>query len=147
MRYYIEKWWPFVIGAVCASIFAWTYDCIKAPNDFIDKLTNSALVVCGTLLGFLLTITTILSAIISRRMDFVKANKDAYKALHSYLRVAIWFNLGTITVTIITPTIYAYTIFEPAYQVLHISIVFAIAITWAASVRFTSIFVRLLSDH
>ena len=145
-RYHIESKYPIVAAAIATWLFYRFYLVLKNPVGLLGEIVESALVVCGTLLGFLLTITTIINAINTRRMQFIKA-QGGYSTLMQYLRLAILLNIITVSIAIITPLLYAIHALEDYVAYCHAIQIFIISWTWIASIRFTIVFVRLLSDE
>src|SRR6201996_5066114 len=88
----IERNYPWVLTVfVTFLVFKFSGFIVKFDT-LIPALTQSALTISATLLGFLLTILTIINSITTRRMDFVKTG-GGYPALLSYLSKAIISNL------------------------------------------------------
>lgn len=91
MIYYIEKYGPFSLGIIVAILAKFYFPKEFLQTEFWRNLSNNFFTLSTTLLGFLLTITTILKSISTRAMDFIKdANKIS--ELQQYLSGAIYMN-------------------------------------------------------
>lgn len=144
MRYWVERLWPVTLALAAGAVFFHWSDTLTNTKDLIATLVASALTLSGTLLGFLLTITTIMNAIDTRRMRAVKEG-GAYPLLEQYLRTAIWLNITVVSMVFLIPFIETQ-IEEPRWitgmQAVELLMV---AWAWFASIRFTVVFIRLLS--
>lgn len=144
MRYYSERFWPIIV-ALAAGIgyFVW-YDKVINSKVLIGSLMSSALTLSGTLLGFLLTITTIMGAIDTRRMRAVKEG-GGFPLLEHYLRNAIWLNIIVVSMVFVVPFFDTQLDTPCTVALLHAAQLFLVAWAWFASIRFTVVFIRLLS--
>lgn len=86
--YFAEKYSPLLLSSICTM----SYVCIESKyvniNGLPDKFINNSISVNGTLIGFLLTIFTILNTINTRSMRFVR-DTGKFKDLISYLYIAL----------------------------------------------------------
>ena len=143
-----EKYYPLII-AVVATGSAIKYNHIfKDLPGLIDKLSDNAIGIATTLAGFFLTILTIINAIDTRRMRFVR-EMGLFPRLLKYLNQSIKANVVLIAISFIAKyiehrdkswlSICGRNI--PDYIYLFIFI-----LALLISIRFINIFVRLLTD-
>lgn len=144
--YYLGRIWPLMISIIVVFCFYKLHSKITDINGIMDKLLNTALTVSGTLLGFLLTIVTIITTIDTRRMRFVRQQGQAYTTLQGYLRWAIISNLCTIVVSFMSPVASSFEVLKNDTLYIYYVDAFIIVYTLAASVRFTYVFINLLHD-
>ncbi len=133
------------MSLLCALTFHFLQDKFGEADKLVGKLLDSALVVAGTLLGFLLTITTIMNTIHTRRMAFIKETGN-YPVLHNYLKIAIILNIVTISLVIVTPFVSALKPTGIALNITYSTQLFIILWNWFANIRFTIVFIKLLSE-
>jgi hypothetical protein len=144
VRHLSERFWPIVLALGAGAGFFYWYSKIPDPKALIVALVTSALTLSGTLLGFLLTITTIMNAIDTRRMRAVK-DGGAYPLLEHYLRNAIWLNIAVVSMVFVVPFFDTQLEAPRKIAVLHAVQLALVAWAWFASIRFTVVFIRLLS--
>ena len=96
MSYKTERYYPVIIAVIVTAIFYFNVTRISNLEKLIGDLVGASLIVSATLLGFFLTITTILSTITTRRMRFVK-DSGAYTLLIKYQNFAIWLNVACVS--------------------------------------------------
>ncbi|MFN4247554.1 MAG: hypothetical protein ACK4EY_07510 [Flavipsychrobacter sp.] len=145
MKYFLGKYWPLALSSLITYIFYKLHYLIHSVGDIIDKLLGTALTVSGTLLGFLLTIVTIISAIDTRRMRFVK-QQGGYSTLQNYMRWAIIANLCTIVISFLSPIILSVKSMSEHALYVYLIDVFVVCYTLCVSARFTYVFTTLLHD-
>lgn len=143
--YYKERLWPLLLGVLTGYLFYKYQIKINDLPGFIDKLLNTTLSVSGTLLGFLLTILTIMNSINTRRMHFVRTG-GGLNSLNRYLKWALWFDLLSITIFFIFPLAITQPYFSDYKIQLYTGLVSIIAFTWFLNIRFALIFIKLLTD-
>ena len=149
MRYYFEKYYPLAISALLT--FGSAYSKIFGDDmpTLINQLADNALSISVTLFGFLLTILTLVNSIDTRRMRFVR-DMGGFSRLITYLRVAIFSNLALLAASFLVKYIEHRTGFD------HLSVkgcnmpdylfVFLFIFSILTSLRFTHIFISLLTD-
>jgi len=145
MRYLTERYYPIVLSLLLSILFYEFQDRLEGLEEILKRFLDASLAICGALLGFLLTILTIINTIETRRMRFVR---DAGKLplLNHYLKVALFLNIITITVYFILPIIMSIK-FVCANKIwAHSILIFLISYTWIANIRFSAIFIKLLTD-
>jgi|GEM_PF-4969096 len=140
-----EKFWPLLLTIIALIIFYKYQDKIKDLDKTIDKLLETSLAVSGALLGFLLTILTIINSISTRRMHFVKTG-GGFPLLNHYLKMAIWFDLINISTFFIYPLMASYNFIINYISYIKIGVVGIIIFTWLLNIRFSLIFIKLLTD-
>lgn len=140
----IERFDPLAISVIISILFGLYYSCFVSPSLLLKDLISSSFVVNGVLIGFLLTITTLLHTINTRRMKFVKS-MGGYSRVVKYLNTAIYLNLVSITLYLVMPFFgFAYNIFSDVCR--DGILLFLVLYTWFANIRFTLIFISLIVD-
>ena len=141
----IEKYWPLTLTILLSLLFVKLsfnhYHIGNAVNEMIDRSLN----VSGTLIGFFLTIFTILSTIKTRRMQFIK-EAGLYPRVNRYLIGVIIWHLINISFILFAPIVAKFIHEWYAVKIIQGVMVFTLLFSWSLSIRFVSIFVRLLSD-
>ncbi len=140
----IAKYYPYVIALVIGATFYHYQHSLTNLEEVLKKILDAALTICGVLLGFLLTILTMISTIATRRMQFVK-DSGAYPLLNYYLKTALYSNLITISFYFILPFLIPLENAD-AKDVINAVLIFLISFTWITNIRFSSVFIRLMSD-
>ena len=140
----LSKYYPYAIALILGGLFYCYQHKFTNLEDIIKKTLDAALTICGVLLGFLLTILTIISTIATRRMQFVK-DSGGYPLLNYYLKTALYSNLITISFYFILP--FLSTIESIVFKdIINAVLVFMISFTWLTNIRFSSVFISLMSD-
>lgn len=145
MSYYYEKYYPIVFSIIITTLFFYFQVKMENIDETVKKLLDSALAICGALLGFLLTILTLINTIETRRMRFVKQS-GTFPTLNHYLKVALFLNLLSISIYFIHPILNSIKAIAVYKSQCYTCTVFIISFTWLANIRFTKIFIRLLTD-
>lgn len=143
-----EKWYP-IFGAALVTLLLFLYRTLLEDfHSFNLEIANNALSISVTLIGFLLTILTLINTITSRRMQFIK-DSGAFPRLLGFLRKAIVLNLWLIAFSFlekyINPSKFKIAWIKNEYSIDYCFFFFFLW-TMLASYRFTKIFVTLLSD-
>lgn len=146
MSYYIERYYPYTIAALFALLFHLFREQFQNVDSLISNLANSSLLVSATLLGFLLTVTTIINGIDNRRMRIVK-QQDGFPLLLKYLKSAIHYNILAVSVTIALPFAQAFHRFLDSIAIFNSFHVFIIVLAWASSIRFSVLFIRIIGGN
>lgn len=148
MNYKIEKYYPITITIVVIVVLIIFNGLFKDLPGLIDKISDNALTISSTLVGFFLTILTIINAIETRRMEFIRS-AGLFPRLLKYLNQSIRFNIVLIASSFLIKYL-EHRIFNWAnfkgrniFDYLYIS-VFILCLL--ISIRFINIFVRLLTD-
>jgi len=142
---YFEKYLPVVLSLILSITFFWKYDHIVDANKLVNNLVDSSFVINGVLIGFLLTITTLLHTINTRRMAFVK-DLGGFPKVVKYLNLAIYFNLFSITIYLFLPFFNFIDVIKQS-SLKDSIILFLILYTWLLNIRFTLIFISLIVDR
>jgi len=145
MRYYIERYYPLVLSIIVSGLFYTYHSKIDNLEETVKKLLDAALAICGALLGFLLTILTIINTIDTRRMRFVKES-GAIRLLNRYLKVALYSNIVSISVYFLTPILFSSCESSDTRVIIYTCVVLIVSFTWIANIRFSRLFIKLLSD-
>lgn len=145
MRHWSERLWPLVVAVLFGAGFLYGQPRLEGVGKLLEGLLAAALSVSATMMGFLLTITTILNAIGTRRMRFVRDSPKTYTLLLWYLKVAIWLNIAVVSLALALPFVSVAIGDLPRYglamQVFEVGL---ITWAWCASIRFTVTFIHLL---
>ena len=135
------------LAAFGAGLFLYFHlyrlDLVNAYN----KMVPNSLVISGTLLGFLITILTLLSTIQTRRMQWVRG-AGAYPRLQGFLTITIVWHLVNIFLILLLPIIEELIKYKSLIwsNVLMTIVVFTILYTLTLSVRFIRYFIMLLKE-
>jgi len=141
----IAKYYPYFLALIIAIVFYYFEDKLPNLNEVIKKILDSALVICGALLGFLLTILTLINSINTRRMKFLK-EAGYYPMLNNYLKTALYSNLISISIYFILPILSSINHTHNERNLAYALLIYIISFTWIVNVRFSSIFIKLMTD-
>ena len=145
LRVKIEKYWPITVAAVVTVIFMYFNTKLEDTNSVISDTIDNSLSISGTLIGFFLTIFTILSTVKTRRMKFIK-EAGLYPRVNQYLVAAIIWHLINISLILFLPIIESLKL-PCVYRIIwQTGMIFVIIFSWTLSIRFTSIFLQLLKE-
>lgn len=114
-------------------------------DTLIPLLTQSSLTISATLLGFLLTILTIINTISTRRMQFVKES-GGYPVLLSYLSKAIIANIAVVLFSFVELFLDRSKINCTVTMVADYCFIFVALFSIMLTTRFAIIFIQLLAD-
>ena len=148
MKYKIERYYPFAVSVVLIICFILFKDDWKDFPALIDKVSDNSIGLSTTLVGFFLTILTLLNSIETRRMQFVRSG-GLYPRLIKYLNQAIRFNMFLIALSFIVKYVEhrkEVWLQLKGYNILDYGFLFDLIFTLLISLRFINIFVRLLAD-
>lgn len=144
----IEKYYPLTISVILTvSIFIIDRGLIKAIN--FSELINSTLIVFSVLLGFLLTVTTLMHTIDNEKMNALRTTGN-YKDLIKYLNKAVYSALFTSIFSLFTPLLKTFVFFRTPYDYDLIIIIkylfaFLIILSVAYTFRFINLFLKIIS--
>lgn len=141
----IERYWPLVVAGMVSATFYHFQNTISGLNEIITNLLSATLSICGTLLGFLLTILTIINTINTRRMKFVK-DSGYYPILNFRLKVALWLDLVGVSLSFIYPILKSINSQQEVIIYYNVGVIFIVSYMLFANIRFTTIFIKLLTD-
>lgn len=142
-KYVIERFYPVVTSIVVTGTYYYGERLLNAPSDVIGKAVDNGLLVSGTLIGFLLTILTVISALSTSRMKFLN-EAGAKDRFGDYMRQAIILNLFAMTLFILYPVITSIAGIEQHLCYLRYVVVFTLTWTWLTSIRFALIFLNVI---
>jgi len=143
--YYVEKFYPIVLSAVF-TFLVWKFNYyIIDFNILVPEITQSAMTISATLLGFLLTIYTIINSINTRRMQFVKDSGN-FERLISFLNAPIYTNIIVTIAAFVISFINRSQVENRLLMTIDIIFIFITIFSILLSVRFAMIFIRLLAD-
>ena len=145
MKLMIERWWPYGL-AVAFSFGMWkAIGAFKDVDRLLDRIVPNSFTVAGILLGFFLTITTIIHAVPTNRMKFVKESGQ-FPRLVGFLNSAIYTNLVVLVVSFFVIAASSSLIPPAALPITLVIIAFAELTSIFVSIRFILIFTDLLHD-
>ena len=142
---YVEKYYPLVLSVILTVLFCRFQHRLESVDEMVKKLLDAALAVSGALLGFLLTILTIINTIETRRMQFVRDSGNL-PLLNRYLKVALYSNIASISIYFILPALSTFHEWQKYKVGIYAILVFIVAFTWIVNIRFSSVFIKLLTD-
>lgn len=142
---YIEKYYPLTLSVLLTLIFCHFQHRLESVDEMLKRLLDAALAISGALLGFLLTILTIINTIDTRRMQFVRDSGNL-PLLNRYLKVALYSNIASISIYFILPILSTFHEWQKYKDGLYAVLVFIVAFTWIVNIRFSSVFIKLLTD-
>lgn len=149
MKYYYEKWYPLALSLLLLGSIGYFKIFGSGIPILVSQLSDNALSISVTLFGFLLTILTIINSIDTRRMQFVR-DMGGFPRLIQYLRQAISSNLALIAGSFIIKYVehrkYSFLYFLGC-NVLDYLYLFVFVFAMLLSLRFTKIFISLLTDY
>lgn len=145
MRVFFEKYYPYIFSLLVVTGVFFFKNHITHINQAFDQIVNNSLSVSGTLIGFFLTILTIINTITTRRMKFIR-DAGLFPRLLGYLNTTILWHLLVISIGLFLPIIRQIYILKANAFEGKILILFVIVLSWTLSIRFTLIFIRLLHD-
>lgn len=102
MRLAAEKYWPFVLAGILALGVYFLPNKLIASVSF-KEFGNSVMVVFCILIGFLLTVVTLLHTINTEIMVVIRGRTNDYKRLVLYLKLALFSALTICFITIFFP--------------------------------------------
>lgn len=144
-NYIKERLWPYAVS-VGTGALTWKYlYLLKNPANLVSDLSDDTVGIGTTLLGFFLTILTLLHTIDTRRMRFIR-QMGAYPSLVQYLKEAILFNFLLIIVSLFLNALSNSTMIDslPKYAIIGFIVTFTLTLT--TSLRFAAIFTKLISE-
>lgn len=144
IKYNSIRYWPLWSAIIAFVLFFLFGYHLNELDKIMEKVTGTALTVSGTLLGFLLTIVTIINTVNTKRMQTIKT-QDGYRLLQDYMSAAITLNLVSVTMCFVLPIMCSICNFILLYIVYSFE-VFIIAYTWFSSIQFTHLFIYILND-
>lgn len=138
MSLFIEKYYP-LITSIILSTLSFTYGglfCFDYVNFY-----NTSLSVFSILIGFLLTVSTIINTLDNEAIDFIKKSEKFYLFL-SYLKKSI--NTSLYSLLIIILFILINKSFDKIIDYINTLIVFQIILALLNCFRFIKIFIKII---
>lgn len=146
MKVIIEKYWPIIVTSISTVAFFLFTANICRLDSIVDSTIQNSLNISGTLIGFFLTIFTILSTIKTRRMQFIK-EAGLFPRVNQYLVSVIVWHIVNISLILFVPIIDSMGVNSSVNIVWKGSLIFVVIYSWTLSIRFTSIFIKLLKEE
>ncbi len=143
--YRVEKYYPLVVSIIISVSFFYIAQDLKDISLMAKNILDTSLTICGTLLGFLLTILTIINSIETRRMRFIRESGN-YSTLMGYLKIALTSNIICISSYFIYPIILSIGVLGYYKNLIYSVAIFIVSFAWLVNIRFASIFIKLLTD-
>jgi hypothetical protein len=143
-----EKYYPLVTSIITTiSIFVIDRDLITAIK--FGELINSTLIVFSVLLGFLLTVTTLMHTIDNEKMNTLRQTGN-YLDLIGYLNKAVYSALFTSVFSLFKPLFEKFIYFTTIYNfdlklVIKYLFVFLIILSISYTFRFINLFLKIIS--
>lgn len=151
LRRFLERFGP-ALFTICITIAMAIYVQHLTEKDFEamrDKFSNSALSLSTSMLGFFLTIYTIIHSVNTERMRDIRAN-NAYGRLINFLQISLYSHAIVIGVLLLfcLPSLGTTQWIINSYR-LPLWLAFIAALAWSVSVslRFIRIFLRLIGEQ
>lgn len=145
-KYWWERLYPLLLAFGAAYWFFSMQRSIYLIDTIIHQVLLNASTASGALLGFFLTVTTIISAIPTRKMKAIRDDSVVYKQFKGYMISAISLCISLLTLTILDPILtikITANCWESWYNTF---IVFLIVWCWFSSIRFGRLFLKILHD-
>lgn len=140
-----EKYYPLLLSILVTSVIFLT-GCLVDRQQFILQLADNSLTISITLIGFFLTILTLVNSIDSTRMRHIK-QRGLFPRLLSYLKVSINVNLlllvGAFLIKFVSHQEY---LNIKGKNLFDYGFFWLFAFTLLISFRFIKIFVMLMSS-
>jgi hypothetical protein len=144
----VEKYYPLATSVILTiSIFIIDKGLIRAIN--FNELINSTLIVFSVLLGFLLTVTTLMHTIDNEKMNALRTTGN-YQDLIKYLNKAVYSALLTSIFSLFTPLLKTFVFFRTSYHydliiIIKYLFVLLIILSVAYTFRFINLFLKIIS--
>lgn len=138
MSLFIEKYYP-LITSIILSTLSFTYGGLLC-FDYLN-FYNTSLSIFSILIGFLLTVSTIINTLDNEAIDFIKKSEKFYLFL-SYLKKSI--NTSLYSLLIIIFFILINKSFDKIIDYINTLIVFQIILALLNCFRFIKIFIKII---
>lgn len=149
MKLIWEKYYPITLSVVAVAILAFR---IRELNtiDF-GKVSDSAMIVFSVLLGFLLTVSTLLHTISNKVMDLIR-DAGYYKPLTNYLnnsiKLSFFVSLASLSIPIVKTTFLSLSIWSVnLYPYAKLAYLFIVVLALLSCHRFIKLFMRIISNQ
>lgn len=142
---FLERYYPLILAIISIVVIYFFQNYITDFSILLPNIIQSSLTIAGTLLGFLLTILTIINTISTRRMQFVK-DAGKYPTLVSFLNQAIFANISIIIFCFLFFFLDSNKINVASIKVIDYCFIFIAILNILLTVRFAIIFISLMKD-
>lgn len=138
----IEQYWPLVTSIILCVVLAvfWKQDL----DVIFQGITSSSINISTAIIGFYLTIYTILSSIATRRMKFIKTS-GTFPRLVYFLKAAVVWNFINVILILFTPIMEFFILVKFSNHFLFLKI-FILSYSILLSIRFGHLFFDILVD-
>jgi len=145
MKLFIEKYWPYAITLLSITLLYFLFS--REQIEMLTKNTvDKAFTMSGILLGFLLTIITIIGSIETKKMKYVRQTGN-YKRLQKYLHHALYSNIALLVISFLMSIIDQSCFIDIIKIILSYILISISVLTLALSIRFTLIIINLLTEE
>ncbi|HEX5002066.1 MAG TPA: hypothetical protein VFW78_06195 [Bacteroidia bacterium] len=146
MNKYIEKYWPLVSSILICIVILNLSGQYLDINSIANALNQNTVSICVTLLGFFLTILTIIQAIDNSAMRYIREVKEMSRIYH-YLKRAIQFNAIATLSCLILGILNTNLLGDNLQYILNIIFIFIVLMALSTSVRFVYIFLSIIKSE
>jgi hypothetical protein len=141
----LNKYGPVLLAFLFTYLVYHYHIYITEFETLIPSVTQSCLTIAGTLLGFLLTILTVVSTITTRRMQFIK-DAGKFPELISFLHKSILANISIIVFCFFQLFIKRAAVNVSVLKFIDYIFIFLALFNIFLTARFVIIFIKLLAD-
>lgn len=142
---YFEKYYPFGVSLILVLlIYVFLKDLVVKIN--FPHFFDSVLILFSVLLGFLMTVSTLLHTVSNELMKYVK-NAGLYKSLTSYLISSIKLSLFITFITLIIPTVTNYKINNDIVLCFKYGYLFFVAYGSLSAIRIINLFLKIITSN
>ncbi len=145
MTKFFEDYTPLIVTVLVTAILNHYVGQISDISSVIKDMASNSLSLCGVLLGFLLTITTMMHTVASRRMKFVR-DAGAYDRIVLWLHRAIYYDIIALICSLVLIVIPKVAFFAAYLHGMFVAFSALVLYSISLSVRFSIFFIRLLAD-
>lgn len=145
MMYKIEKYYPICLSIIITLLIIKFQIYLVDYKLLIPLIAQNSITISGTLLGFLLTILTIINTINTRRMQFVKDSGN-FNRLVDFLNVSIKANITVIVSSFLVIFLNRDKVIPCVLSVIDNLFIFTSLFAIFLTIRFAIIFIELLTD-
>lgn len=144
MKYSIRAIWEIyypIVGSFFLTVML--LYCGSNCNLDFNKYIANGISIFGILLGFLITVLTIINTMDNQYIRAIRTNTGTYDLLKKYLKNAIWLSFYSIIIGLIYEFMFVNFLF-PFKDFLQILIFFIITLSVLASYRFIKLFIKII---
>lgn len=139
-----ERFGPIILSIIAVYLY---YVNLGSNQDIYSKvclMLQTTGAASATLLGFFLTVATIIHAIPTKAMSIVRQNKVSYDIFIGYLKQAVAFCIVVVTVSFLDAFIQQIRLIQENIHIYMAIVVWLCFYSWLISIRFTYFFITLL---